>query len=179
MSKELLDCPYLLDHLEHPHYLALCNPEAMCRKASSDAVQLTLLRGLARFKLFLGAFLILSGFAHQMMVVMVMVQQIVGQVGQDLLASHVLHKRTLIGIDAKKSNSHTDASASPPKEDFSSSSSPPSSPPFPSVSCSLFLMLFSSCPHNTACVLVVRVVLSTPFIYSLLAGGPNLSACGR
>jgi hypothetical protein len=73
MSKELLDCPYLLDHLEHPHYLALCNPEAMCRKASSDAVQLTLLRGLARFKLFLGAFLILSGFAHQMMVVMVMV----------------------------------------------------------------------------------------------------------
>jgi hypothetical protein len=56
----------------------------MCRKASSDAVQLTLLRGLARFKLFLGAFLILSGFAHQMMVVMVMVQQIVGQVGQDL-----------------------------------------------------------------------------------------------
>ena len=57
----------------------------MCREAGSDAVQLALLRGLARFELFLGAFLILSGIAHHVMVVMVMVQQIVGQVGQDLL----------------------------------------------------------------------------------------------
>jgi hypothetical protein len=60
---------YLLDHLEHPHDLALCNPEAMCREAGSDAVQLALLRGLARFELFLGAFLILSGIAHHVMVV--------------------------------------------------------------------------------------------------------------